>query len=96
MPSENYRYYCLDGTGRLHDAAWFYAESDENAIKLIEARHPDSKCEIWLGKRLVAFFLAGIDFQSMTHQSFRLSRVTESLLCSGEIIEDNGPERRLG
>lgn len=54
MPSENYRYYCLDGTGRLHNAAWFYAENDADAIKQIEDKHPDSKCEIWLGKRLVA------------------------------------------
>ena len=54
MPSENYRYYCLDSTGRPHNAAWFYAETDEDAIKHIEAKHPDSKCEIWLGKRLVA------------------------------------------
>lgn len=54
MPSENYRYYCLDGAGRLHDAAWFKAESDEDAIEQIKAKHPDSKCEIWRGKRLVA------------------------------------------
>jgi hypothetical protein len=57
MPSENYRYYCLDGIGRLHDAAWFYAENDDDAIKQIEAKHPDSKCEIWQGKRLVAKLL---------------------------------------
>ena len=54
MPSENYRYYCLDGTGHLHDAAWFAAESDEDAIEQIKAKHPDAKCEIWQGKRLVA------------------------------------------
>lgn len=54
MSSENYRYYCLDGAGRLHDAAWFVAESDEDAINQIKATHPDSTCEIWQGKRLVA------------------------------------------
>jgi hypothetical protein len=54
MPSENYRYYCLDGTGRLHYAAWFHAENDADAIKQIEDKHPGDKCEIWLGKRLVA------------------------------------------
>ncbi len=54
MPSENYRYYCLDGAGHLHDAAWFYAESDEVAIRKIEAKHPDARCEIWRGTRLVA------------------------------------------
>ena len=54
MPSENYRYYCLDGAGHLHDAEWFHAENDEEAIAQIAAKHPDSKCEIWQGKRLVA------------------------------------------
>jgi len=54
MPAENYRYYCLDGAGHLHDAAWFAAESDEQAVEQIGARHPDSKCEIWQDSRLVA------------------------------------------
>jgi hypothetical protein len=54
MPSENYRYYCLDGAGRLHDAEWFYALNDQEAIKLVETKHPAGKCEIWQGKRLVA------------------------------------------
>ena len=54
MPSENYRYYCLDGAGHLHDAEWFHAESDEDAIAQIETKHPGSLCEIWQDKRLVA------------------------------------------
>lgn len=54
MPSENYRYYCLDGAGHLQNAAWFAAESDTDAIAQIEARHPEETCEIWQGKRLVA------------------------------------------
>lgn len=54
MPSENYRYYCLDGRGHLHSAEWFEAESDEHAISQIEAKHPDGTREIWQGKRLVA------------------------------------------
>ena len=45
MSQENYRYYCLDHTGHLHSA---------DAIAQIVAKHPDSKCEIWQGKRLVA------------------------------------------
>lgn len=53
MPSENYRYYCLDSTGRLYAAQWFHAENDEDAIRQIEAKHPGYKCEIWQGKRLV-------------------------------------------
>jgi hypothetical protein len=54
MPSENYRYYRLDGTGRLHDAAWFHAVNDADAIAQVSAMHPDAKCEIWQGQRLVA------------------------------------------
>jgi hypothetical protein len=54
MSQENYRYYCLDHTGHLHSAEWFAAESDADAIAQIVAKHPDSKCEIWQGKRLVA------------------------------------------
>jgi hypothetical protein len=54
MPSENYRYYCLDSTGHLYGAEWFHADSDEAAVALIEARHPDGFCEIWEGRRLVA------------------------------------------
>jgi hypothetical protein len=54
VPPESYRYYCLDGTGKLHNAEWFEADSDADAVAQVEARHPDGLCEIWLGKRLVA------------------------------------------
>ena len=54
MSQENYRYYCLDGAGHLHEAAWFAAEDDSDAIAQIEAEHPDATCEIWQGRRLVA------------------------------------------
>jgi len=54
VPSETYRYYCLDGVGHLQGADWFEADSDEEAIAHIEAKHPDAKCEIWQGQRLVA------------------------------------------
>jgi hypothetical protein len=54
MPSENYRYYCLDVDGRLHNADWFKADSDEQAVALIADKHPGSKCEVWQGNRLVA------------------------------------------
>jgi hypothetical protein len=47
MPSENYRYYCLDSTGHLHSAEWLYAETDEQAVALVEAQHADATCEIW-------------------------------------------------
>ena len=49
-----YRFYCLDSTGRLYGAEWFHAENDADAISLIETKHPRDTCEIWQGKRLVA------------------------------------------
>jgi hypothetical protein len=54
MPSENYRYYCLDGAGHLHEAEWFDADGDEQAVEHVKSTQPDSKCEIWQGDRLVA------------------------------------------
>ena len=52
--SQTYRYYCLDSVGHLHSAEWFEAESDEEAISVIEAKHENDRCEIWQGNRLVA------------------------------------------
>jgi hypothetical protein len=54
MTFESYRYYSLDGVGHLQGATWFDAENDEHAIAQIEAKHPDAKCEIWQGRRLIA------------------------------------------
>ena len=53
MPSENFRYYCLDATGHLHSAEWFDADDDEQALRLVADKHPDSRCEVWHGDRLV-------------------------------------------
>ena len=57
MSLETYRYYCLDGTGKLHNAELITAASDEDAIAQLEAKHPDALCEIWQDKRLVAKLL---------------------------------------
>lgn len=54
MSQQAYRYYCLDGVGHLHSAEWLDAASDEEAIAEVGERHPDGKCEIWQGRRLVA------------------------------------------
>jgi hypothetical protein len=54
--SQDYRYYCLDRLGSLHITQWITAASDEDAIAQVAARHPDSQCEVWQGKRLVAAF----------------------------------------
>ncbi len=51
----NYRLYCLDGAGRITGAAdVIEAPSDEDAIAAARDRAPDSHCEIWQGRRLVA------------------------------------------
>ena len=54
MSLETYRYYCLDSAGQLHNAELFEAESDEDAIAQIEAKHANALCIIWQGRRLVA------------------------------------------
>ena len=53
MPSATYRYYHLDGLGHLHEAEWFEAADDQDAVAQIEARRADGTCEIWQGTRLV-------------------------------------------
>ena len=53
MASQTYRYYCLDRMGNLHLAECFQADSDEKAIALIGELHPDGRCEVWQGSRLV-------------------------------------------
>ena len=54
MSTGNYRYYHLDGVAMIHDAEWFEAERDADAIARVVAKHPDGTCEIWEGRRLVA------------------------------------------
>jgi hypothetical protein len=76
MPSDNYRYYCLDGTGHLHGTEWFSAASDEDAIAHVKAKHPDGQCEIWQGQRLVAQlgFAAQDDLIRQSYRSIADSR----------------------
>ena len=54
MSLETYRYYCLDGAGKLHNAELITAKNDEDAVAQIEAKHPAAQCEVWQGSRLVA------------------------------------------
>jgi hypothetical protein len=65
MPT--YRFYCLDGTGKLHDAEWFEADSDEQAVATIQARHPNDKCEVWRGDRLIG---PPVTRSSRTHRTY--------------------------
>jgi hypothetical protein len=54
MSLQTYRYYRLDGTGRLHGAEWIEADSDDAAIAQVEGTRAGALCELWQGARLVA------------------------------------------
>lgn len=49
-----YRVYTLDGVLRIVNAEWVDAESDEEAIAIVQSTCGGLKCEIWDGDRLVA------------------------------------------
>jgi hypothetical protein len=51
----HYRFYCLDGVGRIGLADWIEADGDDEAIAQAHQMRPDAhKCEVWLKNRLVA------------------------------------------
>ena len=54
MSQSTYRYYHLDGVGRLHGAELFQAANDDDAVAQVKNMLPDVMCEIWQGARLVA------------------------------------------
>jgi hypothetical protein len=54
MPLETYHYHLVDSGGRLKPAELFEAENDADAITKVQARHPQDRCEIWHGQRLVS------------------------------------------
>lgn len=51
-----YRLYCLGRREEIVASHWVRAQTDDDAIELVKKQHPDSKCELWLGQRLVAQF----------------------------------------
>lgn len=59
MPSENDRYYRLNGTGHLAFAEWFETAGDEDAIVQIATKYPYERSEIWQGARLVTRLTPG-------------------------------------
>lgn len=92
MSSENYRYVCHDAKGQLHVARWFKASSDEDAAAQIASKHPDSRCEIWQGNRLVATLRLDVTSR-MVSQSFEtLSNVRRVLSETAALTE--GPYER--
>lgn len=99
MSSEDYRYYCLDGTGHLHPTEWISAASDKDAVAQVQAKHPDGKCEIWQGQRLVAQlgFAAKDDCIRQSYRSIadsrHLLRETASILARGPRPDSSGDAR---
>ena len=50
----NYRVYCHDGVNKVVSAEWVEAQSDEDAIALVQSKYHQYDCELWQGRRLVA------------------------------------------
>jgi hypothetical protein len=49
-----YRVYCIGEPGEIIASHWVTAKSDEEAVAAVREEHPNSRCELWLGERLVA------------------------------------------
>jgi hypothetical protein len=49
----DYRMYCLDDGGKITEADWIEAKSDDEALVLVRARKLPFACEVWAGNRLV-------------------------------------------
>ena len=49
-----YRLYCMDQDGQVEASHWIKADTNEEAIEHVKREHPGARCELWLGKRLVA------------------------------------------
>lgn len=61
---DSYRLYCLDGAGRISQAEWLKALSDEDAVSQAKALKNGARtCEVWERGRLVAT-LRSEDLQS--------------------------------
>lgn len=54
MPT--YRLYCLGEKDEVTESHWVEASTDHEAIEIVKVEHRGSRCELWLGKRLIAYF----------------------------------------
>ena len=88
MPSQTYRYYCLDATGRLHDAHWFDAANDAEAVARVRATHPDGKCEIWHEERLVAAIAPNATGRMIEDSLRTLTQAREVLRQTAGIVRE--------
>jgi hypothetical protein len=93
MPPRNYRYYCLDRTGQLHNSVMFQAESDEDAVAQIAAKHPHDQCEVWEGRRLVATLKPNAASNSIETSRKRLAEAERLLKGTAALV---APPSRLG
>jgi hypothetical protein len=50
----NYRLYCLDGAGKITDAEWIEADSDDDAVRAARDMKKSVRCEVWQRTRFVA------------------------------------------
>lgn len=50
----NYRFYRLDGAGKISAADWIEADHDQGAVAQAQARMGAGSYELWDGERLVA------------------------------------------
>jgi hypothetical protein len=90
---EKHRYYCLDRTGQLHNSVEFQAESDEDAVAQIVAKHPHDQCEVWEGRRLVATLKPNAASNSVETSRKRLSDAERLLKGTAALV---APTSRLG
>ena len=55
MRVTEYKIYCLDGAGKIsHPPEYIDAQSDDEAVALLQAQRRPVRCEIWEHKRLVS------------------------------------------
>ena len=49
----DYRLYCLSASGKITEAEWIEAKTDDEALVIVRARKLPFECELWAGNRLV-------------------------------------------
>ena len=49
----HYRFYCVDGAGKITRAQFIEADNDEDAIMIARSFEEPVKCELWQRDRLI-------------------------------------------
>jgi len=50
----DYRLYCLNDDGKIKEASWIEAKSDDEALIMVRAKKLPTECELWLGNSLIS------------------------------------------